>query len=140
MRKYGLTWGVFLLIMTNDLVDVTAQLFMKKGLVMPAGDLIGLHNILNFISVNASSGYLWIGIAVHTLGFFFWILTISRVDLSVAMPLGSTSYILIPIAATIFLHEEVSLVRWAGVVLIVGGMCLIARSRHSREETLSPLC
>lgn len=134
MKKYGLSLGIFLLIILNDMGDTLAQLFMKKGLLATGVHSVDLTNFMHFISQGIGSWLLWLGIVIYALNFFLWVLTLTRVDLSVAMPLGSTSYIAVPIFALIFLGEEVGLMRWLGIVLIVAGMFFISQSEHPKEK------
>lgn len=129
MKNSGLTLKIFLLIILNDIGDTVAQLLMKKGLAATGIDNVGLGNIAEFAVKNASSPLVWLGIFVFILNFFVWIVILSRVDLSIAMPVGSTCYIFVPIAAMIFLHEHVSLLRWAGILLIVLGIHFVSQSK-----------
>ena len=117
----NLTMTVFALIVLNDLGDTLAQLLMKKALgsVTFAGGFFPVSLVL------------WLGILVYTLNFFIWILVLYKTDLSVAMPVGSTSYIFVPLAAMIFLNENVNIVRWAGIGLIVAGIHFVSRAPHS---------
>jgi len=111
---------IFLLIVTNDLLDTTAQLLMKKGI----GHLIDFSNPDSFL--------FWMGLVIYLSNFFLWMHILSKTDLSIALPLASASYILIPIAAIFFLHEFVSPLRWLGLVSIVLGIYFISQSKPSR--------
>lgn len=133
MKSSGLTLKIFLLIVLNDIGDTIAQLLMKKGLNQTGIDSINFSNIAEFAARNAASPLVWLGIFVFVLNFFLWIAILSRVDLSIAMPVGSTSYIFVPIAAMIFLHENISLLRWAGIVLIVFGIHFVAQSQKPEK-------
>jgi undecaprenyl phosphate-alpha-L-ara4N flippase subunit ArnE len=44
-----------------------------------------------------------------------------------AYPMVSLSYVFGMLAAIIFFHEDVSVTRWIGVLLIMGGCVLIAK-------------
>jgi undecaprenyl phosphate-alpha-L-ara4N flippase subunit ArnE len=44
-----------------------------------------------------------------------------------AYPMISLSYVMGMLAAIIFFHEQISLTRWIGVFLILGGCVLIAK-------------
>ncbi|MFA6600129.1 MAG: EamA family transporter [Candidatus Omnitrophota bacterium] len=127
MKKNRLTWSILLLIVTNDTCDSLAQLLMKKGLVAPAGSL-GFHEIFGFLSHNAGSWMVWLGVLIYTLNFLIWIAVLSRLDLSIAVPVASTNYITLPILAMIFLHEQVSWLRWAGIALIIAGIHFVSKS------------
>lgn len=126
-----LTLKIFALLVLNDLGDTLAQLLMKKGLLQTGIDSVTFANIMEFCARNASSAVLWLGIAVQALNFFIWIVILYKIDLSIAMPAGSTSYIFIPIAAAVFLHENVSFLRWAGIILIVLGIHFVSQSRKA---------
>ncbi len=138
MRDNGLTLKIFLLIVLNDIGDTLAQLLMKKGLSLTGISDIGLGNIAEFAVKGATSPLVWLGVVVFILNFFVWIVILSRVDLSIAMPVGSTSYIFVPIVAMIFLHEHVSLLRWVGIALIVCGIHFVSQSsKGGGKEVLS---
>lgn len=137
MGKSPLTLKVFIAIVLNDIGDSLAQLLMKKGLLQTGIGSVNFQNVLEFIFQNSSSGTLWLGIIIYTLNFFIWIIILSRVDLSIALPVGSTSYIITPLLAMIFLHENISLMRWLGILLIVCGIYFVSESAHekARSET-----
>jgi len=134
MKKGRLTLTIFALIVLNDMGDTLAQLLMKLGLVQTGMDSVTFGNIIEFCSRNASSLLLWAGIIVQVLNFFTWIVVLYKIDLSIAMPVGSTSYIFIPLTAAIFLHEHVGLMRWAGIVLIILGIHFVSQSKTPDEE------
>jgi drug/metabolite transporter (DMT)-like permease len=129
MKNSHLTLKVFALIVLNDLIDTVANLLMKKGLIQTGIDSVNLGNIAEFVSRSVSSPYLWIGIFIFALNFFVWIVVLYKIDLSIAMPVGSFCYIFVPICAMIFLHESISLMRWAGIICIVLGIHFVAQSK-----------
>jgi drug/metabolite transporter (DMT)-like permease len=137
--KSSLTFKIFALLVLNDLGDTLAQLLMKKGLLQTGISSVTFGNILEFCARNSSSLILWLGIIVQALNFFIWIVILYKVDLSIAMPAGSTSYIFIPLAASVFLHEHVSLLRWAGIVLIALGIHFVSQSKKP-EVPESRIC
>jgi drug/metabolite transporter (DMT)-like permease len=133
MRKSHLTLKIFFLIVLNDLIDTLAQVLMKKGLVQTGIDSVNLGNIAHFAALSASSAYLWLGIFVFALNFFVWIVILYKVPLSIAMPVGSFCYIFVPVCAMLFLREDISPVRWAGIICIVLGIHFVAQSKKSVE-------
>ncbi len=56
-----------------------------------------------------------------------WMYIVKQFPFSSAYPMVSLSYVFGMIAAILFFHEEVSMVKWIGVVLIMTGCILIAR-------------
>lgn len=111
MTSRGLTLKVFLLIVANDAVESLAQLLMKKGLSLSFW-LVGL------------------GILIYALNFLIWIVILSRVELSVASPVGSTGYVTIPLLAAFFLNERIGFLRGGGILLIAWGVHLVSKSTH----------
>jgi len=133
MNKSHLTLKMFALIILNDIGDTLAQFFMKKGLIHTGIVSVTPGNIIEFAARNASSLLVWLGVAVYLINFFIWIVILYRVDLSIAMPVGSTCYIFVPVVAALFLHERVDILRWAGTVMIILGIHFVSQSRKPRE-------
>ncbi|CAN5578330.1 EamA family transporter [soil metagenome] len=71
---------------------------------------------------------LWLGLMLFGISAVFWLVVLSRVDLSVAYPFVGLSYILVVLFARLWLHEPVSLVRWIGVVVVAVGIAIIGFS------------
>ena len=136
MKNNNLTLKIFSLIVLNDIGDTIAQLIMKKGLVNTGISYVGLGNIVEFAAKNASSLLLWLGILIYVLNFFIWIVILYKIDLSIAMPVGSTSYIFVPIMAILFLHEYISPVRWIGILCIILGIHFVSQSKKSVKEKM----
>jgi drug/metabolite transporter (DMT)-like permease len=53
---------------------------------------------------------------------------LSWADLTYVLPATSMGYVLLALSARFILHEQVSLMRWLGIVLISGGVGFIAGS------------
>lgn len=127
----NLSLKVFALIVLNDLGDTITQIFLKKGIAATGVERLSLDTLGDLIARALVSPLLWVGIFFFAFNFFIWILVLYKVDLSIAMPVGSTSYIFVPIAAMIFLNEHVSMLRWAGIALIVLGVHFVSQAKHS---------
>jgi len=56
-----------------------------------------------------------------------WMYILKNFPFSMAYPMISLSYVFGMLAAIFVFHEQVPLVRWLGVFLIVSGCCLIAK-------------
>jgi len=68
---------------------------------------------------------------------------LSWADLTYLLPATSMGYVLLALSARFILHEQVSVMRWLGIVLISGGVGFIAGSpaltSHAHEDQRSPL-
>lgn len=71
---------------------------------------------------------LWIGLALFGISAVFWLVVLSRVDLSLAYPFVGLSYIVVVALARFMFHEHVPPLRWVGVTIIAIGIALIGIS------------
>ena len=137
--KYGhLTFKIFLMIVLNDIGDTVSQTLMKQGLAATGISSVSMGNIAEFFARGVSSPVLWLGILVYVLNFFIWIVIIYKIDLSIAMPVSSFSYILVPIAAMVFFHEKVEPLRWLGIAFIILGIYFVSKSKSSVDAAERP--
>jgi drug/metabolite transporter (DMT)-like permease len=74
---------------------------------------------------------LWLGLALFGLSAMFWLVVLSRVDLSIAYPLVGLSYIVVVGLARFLFHEHVPTLRWMGVSLIALGIALVGVSSRT---------
>lgn len=68
------------------------------------------------------------GILLELANYFLWLAVLSWSDVSWALPLNALEYILVGLAAAVFLGEQVSPVRWLGIALIAAGVALLMSS------------
>ena len=129
MKTRHLTPSVFFLIIISGVFNIVAQILLKKGLLETGISHVTSANIIEFITWNAASIFIWSGIIVYSLNFFTWIAILYKADLSIAMPAGSITYLFIPLMAVLFFHEHIGLTRWIGIALIVSGIFFVSKSR-----------
>jgi drug/metabolite transporter (DMT)-like permease len=134
MKPGHLTLKIIALLVMNDLLDSVAQVFMKTGLLKTGIHSIDLTTIAEFTVRSAASPYLWAGLAIYVISFFLWIVVLSRIELSIALPVSSVCYLLTPLFAVVFLHEQVSPVRWLGISLIIAGIYFVSESKRKSME------
>ncbi len=70
-----------------------------------------------------------------------WILTdlalLSRADLSFVLPVTASAYVLVALGGHFLLHEHISGLRWAGIVLITGGVILAEETPDRTTQVTS---
>ncbi|MSQ15068.1 MAG: multidrug resistance protein [Dehalococcoidia bacterium] len=69
-----------------------------------------------------------LGFSSIFLGSIFWLAVISRVPLSYAYPMLSTSYVIVVVASWLLLGEQLTQMRIAGVLVICAGVAIVSRS------------
>lgn len=60
--------------------------------------------------------------------FIVWLLTLSRLELSVALPLASIALVVNSVGAGLLLGESLSWMRLVGIVTVAAGLLLVLRS------------
>lgn len=71
---------------------------------------------------------LWLGLTLFGVSALFWLVVLSRVDLSVAYPFVGLSYIIVVLFSRLFLNEHVTALRWLGVVFVAVGITIVGLS------------
>lgn len=120
-----------LLILFDVLVSVAGQLTLKRGM-MEVGkiDAAFFSNPLAGIwRMFTTTPLVLLGLAMYGVGAFIWLIVLSRANLSYAYPMIALTYVLVPLAAWLFLNEPaIPPLRWAGMALIIVGVVLVAQS------------
>jgi drug/metabolite transporter (DMT)-like permease len=69
-----------------------------------------------------------LGVALLIVWTFAHMALLSWADLSYVMPVTAIGYVVTAFAGKFFLGESVSVMRWAGIVLITAGVTLVGRT------------
>lgn len=117
-----------LLILIAVLCASCGQLFLKKGMLQKGTIDLSLREMALFFVKVFSSPFVLIGLIAYGIGALLWLVILSETELSYAYPIVSLSYIIVIFGSIILFHEDVSLLRWIGVILICIGVCVVARS------------
>lgn len=75
-----------------------------------------------------------LGTALETAFFVMLLVLLKRHDVSLIWPLTSLGFVLTALAAKFIRHEDVSALRWSGVILIVIGAGLVGWSEKAKER------
>ncbi len=86
------------------------------------------RTVLSALGLAFRRGWMWIGIGMQAMAFFSLLDLLSRQEVSYVIPLTALTYAVGALGAKLFLGEEVSPVRWAGVVLVCIGAALVSVS------------
>ena len=133
MFKKKVTFKILLLLIASDILETAVHFFFKKStLGSSPSQVTDLATMLGFLKVAFSSPFLWAGLLTVAAVFVIWSMVLSKIDLSVAVPVASFSYILVPVVSVIFLHEQISALRWFGLVFVLAGVILVSLSSKER--------
>ncbi len=105
---------------------IAGQLLMKRGMIsfgtFPVSQLI-----VNIIPMFLNP-WVFVGLVCFGLSSVFWLVVLSRMELSLVYPMVSVAYVIVALLSWYFFRENLSVIRWAGIAVIVMGVVLISRS------------
>ena len=115
-------------ILVAVLASAVGQLVLKKGMGSMGALTLGAGQLGGILARIVASPYVLLGLAIYACGTLFWLVALSRVDLSYAYPFVSLSYVVMLVASWLLLDEQISLLRIAGSAVVILGVLLISRS------------
>lgn len=118
---------IILLLITVGL-NVAGQFLMKQGMSQVGaigGSVAVMAGSLTKAFLNP---YVIGGVGAYGFSSIFWLILLSRVQLSYAYPALSIGYVLVTLVSAFILGEDVSSLRWLAVAIICAGVILLSRS------------
>ncbi len=110
-----------MLVLVAVTLESFGHLFMKCGATDSTAQSISVIKLKKDVWVALGLGLLAIEVGVYTVA-------LHRIDVSIAFPLSSLSFVGIALLSTLFLGESVAEKRWIGIGLIILGSCLLGAS------------
>ena len=109
------------------LTESAGQLFTRV-----AGDQIGQMDFnWQWLAAVAVNPGILAAIACYIGAFFVWMLILRRSSLSLAFPLSSLVFVVVLLGSWLGLGEHISFLHWVGVVVIIGGIALLAEGEEN---------
>ena len=119
---------VYLLVSISVAAMTAAQLLLKKGLLSIGGYPQNLSEIVGFLARAYTNLYILSAVALTVITAVAWILAVARAELSHIYPFMALSYVLVALFSLLLFRENVTALRWAGILVICVGVFLVSRS------------
>lgn len=114
---------VFLTLLLAICLTVAGEMLLKAGM-----NQVGLFSFRWSVLLRTFSNWrVLAGFALIFLGSIFWLVVISRIELSIAYPMLGLSYVIAVIASWLLLKEPLTWQKVAGSVVICLGVALVTR-------------
>jgi drug/metabolite transporter (DMT)-like permease len=81
--------------------------------------------LLKFLGRAFRNGWFWAGVPLMALSFYALLVLLSWEPISLVIPASALSYVVGTFGAKYVLGEDVTLARWAGVILVCLGVALV---------------
>lgn len=130
---------LLLILLVGLVFESTGVILLKKGM-NAIGEMHGYTaaEVIRIVKAGVTNPQILLGVFFEALFFICLLILMSRSEISFLWPLTALSFVFATFAAMWFLHEQVSLVRWIGVILIMIGAGFISYSEHSQEKPAPP--
>ncbi len=129
LRKRKGTMNIALVyILISVLGGALGQVLLKKGMGSMGPLTISVAQIGPVLWRIATNPFVILGLAIYVGSTLFWLVALSRVDLSYAYPFASLSYLFMLAASWLLFKEDLSLARLLGTTVVCAGVVLNARS------------
>ena len=128
-KMKGVSMFALILVFICVFAAVMGQIAMKSGMNQ-VGEIGSIKQLLNFgtlfhifTNIRVLTGILCYGMAA-----LLWLGALSTLNVSFMYPFLSLAYVITAIVACIYLKENITILHWTGIFLVVGGCFLIMRS------------
>lgn len=109
--------------------NVTANILLKKGVIGFGGISGDKAKILLELSKAIANPFVIVGLALYGLSFLIWLRVLTFNDISKSYPIFATCVFLFTTVGSIrFLNEDVSATRIIGMMVMLAGIFIVARS------------
>ena len=105
------------------------QILMKTGM-STIGDVGSIRNLFEVSTILRifTNFHVIGGLFLYFISAFLWLGALSALDVSYIYPLLSLGYVLTSILSLFVLNENIPLIRWVGIFLVVSGCILILKT------------
>lgn len=115
-------------IFTSICLNVLGQLAFKAGMNQLGEIVFQPSRVFHILVQILSKPIVLVGVALYAISAFFWIIALSKAELSFAYPMLSVGYVLIYFLSIWLFRETFSIPRLVGTIIVCGGLVLVARS------------
>ncbi len=121
--------GFLHLLIASVTLNVTANILLKKGVMSFGGISASKAELLTSLTKAAFNPFIIGGLVLYGLSFVIWLRVLSFNDLSRTYPIfASVVFLMTTLGSIKFLNEDVSIMRFAGIAVMLVGIFIVARS------------
>jgi drug/metabolite transporter (DMT)-like permease len=98
---------------------------------------VGEIHVSNWTQAISAIANPWVAAGIVCLCVFFgsYLASLSWADLTFVLPATAIGYVVLALLSKFFLHEQISLARWAGIALITAGVGFVAGGPSVTQRT-----
>lgn len=117
------------LILSSVFFTSIAQIFIRQGMIRFGDVSISFNHIGKMIINIFSNIYLFAGIVCFGASVILWMITLSKVNVSIAYPFTSLGYVLVAILSYFIFNEPLTVQKIIGILIICLGVVVLSYSK-----------
>jgi multidrug transporter EmrE-like cation transporter len=117
--------GIFY-VLISVCFNIFGQYSMKRGMQRFGEVTFDNHILLTIVKMFMLPNVL-LGLFFYAISTVFWLIALSKIELSVAYPMLSIGYVLLMILSYFLLNESITVYKVIGTLLVVVGITLISK-------------
>lgn len=120
---------IIITLIIGALIVVSGQILIKKGLSQIGQiEIKSIKMVLPTILKLITNKFIFLGLVCSAIGAFFWMIALSRSQLSVAYPIGGgLVYVFLVLFSWLLLKETITLTQIIGIAVIILGITLVSK-------------
>lgn len=119
---------IILLSVFTTFLITSGQVLWKIGLQKSGGFYIAEMGLIHNVFRVLSNIWVFSGFVVYIIATGFFMFLLSKYDISLVIPISSVSFIFSLVAGAFIFNEQISLMRFIGVIVIIIGILLVLKS------------
>jgi drug/metabolite transporter (DMT)-like permease len=126
---------LLLILVVGLFFEAVGVIYLNRGLKQ-VGDIrtVSIPEITRVAKRGLTNHNVLLGVLFEAIFFGCLLVLMSRADVSFIWPLTALGYLLTTLAARFILREQVSPLRWSGVMLIMMGAALVTWSEKEKSK------
>jgi bacterial/archaeal transporter family protein len=121
------------------LSQVFGDLWLSQGMkVFGEVSAISPQIVLGLVGYLFTSPWILLGVGTLILSLLFYLVAVSRLDLSFVLPIHASGYVFNALFAWIILGEHVSNIRWLATFIVTVGVLLVSWNQSKQTSAVTP--
>ena len=122
---------IYFYIAGSVLLNVLGQLVIKSRVIIYGPIPETIISKIGYFKIVLLDPLIWLGVSLAFLQAFFWIAALSKSELSIVGPIITALYMLFTLTASIIIFgESSSIIKLAGILMIVIGIIFLILANH----------
>lgn len=121
----------YVLVIISVLFNVIAQLLLKKGVTIFEKLDFSIDTMIKLFVGIFTNIYIFSGMFCFVMSAFLWLFVLTKIQVSIAYPLGSLGYIFTAVLAYFILNEPLTMAKIIGIALICVGVYVLTKANIS---------